>query len=49
MKYLLVRYGGAGYAHILANVVPFMRRKSFKEEDIRTILVDTPRRLFAFQ
>ena len=49
MKSLLVRYGGAGYAHILANVVPFMRRKGFAEEDIRTILVDTPKRVLAFQ
>ena len=49
MKCLLVRYGGAGYAHIPANVVPFMHRKGFKEKDIRTILVDTPRRLLAFQ
>ena len=48
MKYLLVRYGGAGYAHILENVVPFMHRKGFKEEDIQAILVDTPRRLLAF-
>ena len=49
MKYLLVRYGGAGYAHILDNVVPLMERMGFKEEDIQTILVDTPARLFAFQ
>ena len=49
MKSLLVRYGGAGYAHILANVVPFMRRKGFAEENIRTILVDTPKRVLAFQ
>ncbi len=49
MKQFLVRYGGAGYAHILANVVPFMQRKGFTEDDIRTILVDTPRRLLAFQ
>ena len=48
MKYLLVLYGGAGYAHILENVVPFMRRKGFKEADIQAILVDTPRRLLAF-
>ena len=49
MKYLLVRYGGAGYAHILDNVVPLMERMGFTEEDTQTILVDTPARLFAFQ
>ena len=40
---------GHGYAHILANVVPLMRRKGFREEDISAILVDTPRRILAFQ
>ena len=44
-----VRYGGHGYAHILANVVPLMRRKGFREEDINAILVDNPRRLLAFE
>ncbi len=44
-----VCYGGHGYAHILANVVPLMRRKGFREEDISAILVDTPRRILAFQ
>jgi phosphotriesterase-related protein len=47
-KHQLVRYGGHGYAHILANVVPMMRRRGFREEDIETILVRTPRRLLAF-
>lgn len=47
-KYCLVRYGGCGYAHIVANIVPRMRRKGFKEEDIQAILVDTPKRVLAF-
>ena len=45
LKHSLVRYGGYGYAHILENIVPRMRRKGFPEEQIRTILVDSPRRL----
>jgi phosphotriesterase-related protein len=44
----LVRYGGCGYAHILQNIVPRMRARGFREEDIQTMLVDTPRRLMAF-
>ena len=44
-KYLLLRYGGSGYAHIVNNIVPRMRRKGFAESDIFSILVGTPRRL----
>jgi phosphotriesterase-related protein len=44
-KYLLLRYGGSGYAHIVSNIVPRMRRKGFDEKDIYAIMVDTPRRL----
>ena len=47
-KHQLARYGGHGYAHIPANVVPLMRRKGFDEETIRAILVDTPARLLTF-
>jgi phosphotriesterase-related protein len=41
----LVRWGGHGYGHIFANVVPMMRRRGFSDAEIRTILIDTPRRL----
>ena len=41
----LVTYGGQGYGHILENVAPLMRRKGFTEEQLKAILVDTPRRL----
>jgi len=44
----LVRYGGQGYSHILENVVPLMRRKGLDEAAVRTMLVDTPRRLLTF-
>ena len=44
----LVRYGGCGYAHILQNIVPRMRFRGVKEEDIQAMLVETPRRLLAF-
>lgn len=44
----LAAYGGHGYAHILENVVPLMRRKGMDEESIAAMLVDTPRRLLAF-
>lgn len=44
----LVRYGGHGYAHILNNVVPLMRRMGFAETDISEILVENPKRMFSF-
>ncbi|MCB8840337.1 phosphotriesterase [Aurantimonas sp. VKM B-3413] len=44
----LEHFGGHGYQHIFANVVPLMRRRGFSEEDIRTILVETPKRLLTF-
>jgi phosphotriesterase-related protein len=44
----LARYGGAGYAHILKNVVPRMRARGMTEDEIGAILVETPRRLFTF-
>jgi phosphotriesterase-related protein len=43
----LVRYGGHGYGHIFANVVPLMRRRGFTEAEVGAILVDNPRRLLA--
>ena len=44
----LTRFGGHGYGHIFENVVPMMRRRGFSEDEIRTILVETPRRLLTF-
>ena len=47
-KNKLARYGGHGYAHIIENVVPLMRRKGFQESEIDAMLVRTPQRLFTF-
>ncbi|MYA59871.1 MAG: phosphotriesterase-related protein [Chloroflexi bacterium] len=47
VKHRLVRYGGHGYGHIIANIVPRMRRKGFSEEEIRAITVDNPARVLA--
>ena len=44
----LCRYGGHGYGHILSNVVPFMLRRGFSEDEVETILVRTPARLLTF-
>jgi phosphotriesterase-related protein len=47
IKIQLVRYGGTGYAHILEHFVPRLRRHGFTDDDITTLLVDNPRRVFA--
>ena len=44
-KSSLVRYGGEGYAHILENVVPIMKRKGMTEDEIDAILVANPARI----
>jgi phosphotriesterase-related protein len=41
----LRRWGGWGYAHLLAHVVPLFRELGVAEAAIRTMLVDTPARL----
>jgi len=42
------KYGGWGYDHILRNAVPVMRAKGLTEEQIYTLLVENPRRVFTF-
>ncbi|WP_410053107.1 hypothetical protein [Bradyrhizobium sp. SZCCHNR1039] len=48
-KTRLLRYGGHGYQHIYANILPFMRRRGISDEQIRSMMVDTPRRLLTFK
>lgn len=44
----LTAYGGHGYQHIFANVVPLMRRRNFSEDEVQAIMVGTPARLLTF-
>ena len=44
----LCAYGGHGYRHLLAHVVPLMRRRGFNEALIEALLVETPRRLLCY-
>lgn len=41
-KVYLETYGGPGYAHILDNVLPVMRRKGWTSDDIRRLTVHNP-------
>jgi phosphotriesterase-related protein len=47
-KTSLVAYGGYGYHHLLVNVVPRLRAKGVDDVGIERLLVDNPRRAFAF-
>ncbi|MEC5409331.1 aryldialkylphosphatase [Paraburkholderia sp. MPAMCS5] len=44
----LGRYGGHGYQHIFANIVPRMLRRGFTQEEIDALLTRNPRRLLTF-
>ena len=46
-KTALRAYGGEGYAHILENVVPVMRRKGMSDAEIDAIIIDNPARILA--
>jgi phosphotriesterase-related protein len=47
-KCCLATYGGYGYAHIIRNLIPFMKAKGMTEEQIHILLVENPRRLLKF-
>lgn len=46
LKIMLTAYGGTGFGHLLRHFVPRLRRVGLTEAQIRTMLVDNPRRLF---
>ncbi|MGV9775560.1 phosphotriesterase family protein [Streptosporangium sp. NPDC003464] len=46
LKTMLVRYGGAGYAHILTDFVPRLHRHGLTPQDTHRMLVANPRELF---
>jgi phosphotriesterase-related protein len=48
-KKQLTVYGGFGYAHILNNIVPLFRESNIAEEEIKTMIIENPKRVFPFQ
>jgi phosphotriesterase-related protein len=46
LKMMLVRHGGMGYAHILDNFVPRLRRHGVDEETLEQLLIGNPRAVF---
>ena len=47
-KTMLIRYGGKGFAHLIENIVPRMRRRGISQSAIEAILIDNPRRALTF-
>ncbi len=47
LKMMLTRYGGFGYGYILRHFVPRLRRHGVTDDEMRTLLVANPRRVFA--
>ncbi|KAK3921547.1 Phosphotriesterase-related protein [Frankliniella fusca] len=42
-RHRLVKFGGHGYAHLFANVVPKMIMRGFTQEEVDTITIENPR------
>lgn len=47
MKYLLVRYGGYGYAHLLKNIVPELKFRGVSEKQLKNIFIENPKKILA--
>ena len=47
-KHCYVTYGGAGYAHILRNLMPWMRLGGISDKQIHTMMVENPKRVLPF-
>ena len=47
-KHRIKKYGGHGWDHIIARVVPRMRARGTSQADINTMLVDNPSRMLTF-
>ena len=44
VKIQLVRYGGTGYAHILENFLPRLRRHGFTDQEIDLLVTENPKK-----
>lgn len=48
-KERLTSYGGTGYAHIIRDLLPIMKTKGISENDIKTLLIDNPKRILTLK
>lgn len=47
-KLQLKKYGGWGYSHILENIVPRLKFYGVTEKQIKTMIIDNPKRILSF-
>ncbi len=47
-KHRLHAYGGLGYDHLITNVVPRLHSRGLTEQQVATLIVDNPARIFGF-
>lgn len=47
LKINLINYGGYGYAHILKNIIPIMKKQEITSKEINTLIVENPKRLLS--
>lgn len=48
-KIHMAKYGGDGYAHILENIVPELEYRGVTRKQIRNMLIENPKRIFAYK
>lgn len=48
IKICLKAYGGRGYGHILKNFVPILKEIGVTDQQVHTMLVENPRRLYTY-
>ncbi len=46
LKMMLTRYGGFGYAYVQRHFLPRLKRHGVTDEQLRTLMVDNPKRAF---
>ncbi|MDR8257841.1 phosphotriesterase-related protein, partial [Acinetobacter baumannii] len=46
LKTMLTRYGGHGYGYILKHFVPRLRRHGVSGEQLETLMIGNPQRVF---
>ncbi len=47
-KHRLHAYGGLGYDHLISNVLPRLRKRGLREEDLATLVVGNPAAAYCF-
>ncbi len=47
-KHRLHKYGGLGYDHLITNVVPRLHQRGLSSEQVSTLIVDNPKRIYSF-